>query len=139
MSSFESRKAVAEPLIMKTSDNLVILKIGEDDHVWWSPEMNLRVEDQGESSKLFEVIGPNPSVFTLAMFFIILGSVSFTFAAITALSLMSLGNSPGWTVTASIASILLVVIALATLAYGRKQAKDQVEILRAFIAASLPG
>ena len=119
---------------VQVSDSLVILKVPEADQSWWSPEMNLRIETEDAQTRIAEVIGPNPGVFTLAMFFIILGSVALIFTLILALSLFQLGNSPVWAIAGTMLSIFMVAGTLAILGYGRIQAVEQVKDLREYVS-----
>jgi len=121
------------PFIIQIASSLITLKIPQAQQRWWSPEMNLRVEADEQGTQLYEVIGPNPSIFTLAMFFVILGSVTFVAGLTMAFSLMYLGNSPTWAIIATLLSGLVVAAALLVLAVGRIKAADQVCQLRQFV------
>ena len=124
---------LSNPFIMQISDNLVILKIKQDHYHWWSPEMNLRFENEDNSTVVYEVIGPNPSIFTQALFFALLGSVTFIFALIIAFSQITLGMSPIVALAVTILSASLVAVAFIILGIGRIKAKEQVEGLENFV------
>ena len=90
-------------------------------------------DDEDGQTAIFEVIGPNPSMFTQAMFFALLGSVTFLFAVIIGFSQISLGISPTLAFTVTSISALLVAIAFIVLAIGRMKAADQVNGLKKFV------
>lgn len=121
-----------DPLILQVSHDLVMLKRRNRASSWWSPEMNLRIEEEGEGSRLYETIGPNASTFTLAMFFIIFGVVLFLVAVTWLVVQLQLGESSGLSLLGSIVSLIIVVSTWSILAYGRLKAKDQVRKMRRF-------
>ena len=119
-------------LILQVSNDLVMVKRRESVSSWWSPEMNLRVEAEGEGSRLYETIGPNAATFTLAMFFIIFGVVLFMVAATWLIVQLQLGESSALSLFGSVLSLITVFAAFAILAYGRVKAKEQVLEMRQF-------
>lgn len=58
--------------------------------------MTLRFENEGNETVIYEVIGPNSSMFTPAMFFVTPGSVVFLPALMMSLSQMTVENLPSW-------------------------------------------
>ncbi len=121
------------PVSVEISNDLIAMKVTEEIHRWWSPEMNLRIESNNETSTIHEVIGPNAATFTLAMFFIFLGAVVFIAAFIMMLAQIHLGMSSTLALVGTCLSVLVIVIALSGLAYGRFKAKDQVIMFRKIV------
>jgi len=121
-----------DELILQVSGDLVMLKRRKLASSWWSPEMNLRIDDEGEGSRLFETIGPNASTLTLAMFFIIFGVVLFIVAVTWLVVQLQLGESSTLSMLGSIVSIFIVVTVFSILAYGRIRAKEQVLQMRQY-------
>ena len=121
------------PFIIQISTQLIVVKIKEQDHHWWSPEMNIRIESEQNESKISEVIGPNSSAFTFAMFLILIGAVSFLASMMMSLAQIQLGNSPDLALPAAVLSGLLIVATFGVLAMGRIKARDQVNGLRTFV------
>lgn len=120
------------PFILEIANYLISINVREDEQRWWSPEMTLRYEEETEGTRIYEVIGPNPSVFTLAMFFVILGSVGFIASIMWALSQMTVGDSSILAWFANFVSGLIIVTTFGVLALGRIKAADQVASLRKF-------
>ncbi len=122
------------PFTLQIANHLISVSVKAGEHRWWSPEMTLRLEEDENKTTIFETIGPNPSMFTLSMFFVILGSVGFLASLMWALSLMAVGES---SITAWILNFLsgiLIVSIFGILALGRIKAADQVANLRQFMS-----
>ena len=118
---------------IQVANDLVTLNVPQPESRWWSPEMSLRIEDRQAGAKIFEVVGPNSSIFTLAMFFIMLGSVTLLAALIMSLSQLYLGEVPYLALVGTLASGIMIVVTFSLLAMGRHKAKDQVQRLRTFV------
>ncbi|MCF7809108.1 MAG: hypothetical protein K9N38_11375 [Candidatus Marinimicrobia bacterium] len=118
--------------ILQVSNDLVMVKQRTRSSSWWSPELNLRVEQEGDGSRLYETIGPNASTFTLAMFMIIFGVVLFLVAVTWLVVQLQLGESSTLSFIGSIVSIIMVVSTWTILAYGRLKAREQVIKMRRF-------
>lgn len=133
----EVESAEGDSFNLQIANHLISINVKEDDQRWWSPEMTLRVEEDDKGCRIYEVIGPNPSMFTLAMFFVILGSVGFIASLMWALSQMTVGDSSVIAWGANFASGVLIVATFGVLAIGRIKATDQVSGLRQFFSDSL--
>jgi hypothetical protein len=120
------------PCSVHISNNLITLKILQEETRWWSPEMNLRIEREEGETVLYELIGPNPTTFTLSMFFVLFGAVVFIAAFIMMLAQIQLGMSSTWAQIGSVISVVIVVAAFVTLAIGRIKAKAQVKMLKKY-------
>ena len=99
--------------------------------------MNLRIETENEKSMIYEVVGPNASTFTSAMFMILLGIVVFIAAFIMMLAQMQLGISSALASVGTALSGFLVIVSLSVLALGRMKATEQVARLREFAKTTL--
>lgn len=134
MEKFTTTQQRAEnPFSLQMANNLISLNVNQEEQHWWSPEMTLRLEAEDNKISIYEVIGPNSSMFTLAMFFVILGSVIFLAALMMALSQMSVGDSPLLAIATTILSGILIAVTFRVLAMGRLKAADQVSRLRIFV------
>ena len=127
------QKGEEQPFTLQIANQLISLNVKQDEQHWWSPEMTLRLENEGSETIFYESIGPNSSMFTLAMFFVILGSVIFLAALMMSLSQMTIGDSPLLALGVTLFSGLLIVVTFGVLAVGRLKAADQVSRLRDFV------
>ncbi len=126
------------PFDVQVANDLITLNVDEIEQHWWSPEMNLRVESSEKGAVIYEVIGPNSSIFTLAMFFVMLGSVTFLAALIMTFSQIYLDETPFLALVGTFSSALLILVTFALLAMGRIKARDQVKGLRTFVQTVIP-
>ena len=117
-------------------DHHVTLKIPPDDDHFWSPQLQLEVEADGEHTLLRGLYGPKPSVWLMFLFFYaFLGFVGVV-VVIIGLSERSLGL-PGrilWAVP-MVAFVLIMVYLSAR--SGQALGKDQMYTLRDFLRAHL--
>ena len=122
------------PFTLQIASHLISVSIKADELHWRSPEMALRLETEENKTIVFETIGPNPSMFTFSMFFVILGSVGFLASLMWALSLMAVGESSIIAWILNFVSGSLIVSIFGILALGRIKAADQVANLRQFMS-----
>lgn len=130
----QSQENEEEPIQVEIASHLISINVKQVEHHWWSPEMSLRIEERDDGVTIYETIGPNPSMFTLSMFFVTLGAVMFLAALMWALSQMAVGESSVIAWMANFISGLVIVATFGVLAIGRIKAADQVASLRQFIA-----
>jgi len=97
--------------------------------------MTLRLENEGSETTIHESVGPNSSMFTLAMFFVILGSVVLLAALMMSLSQMTIGEQPLLALVVTLFSGLLILVTFGVLAVGRMKAVEQVTRLREFVGS----
>ena len=67
---FEEAKKTQKDFIVSRVDDHVFIKIPKADQHFWSPQLHLEImEIDKNSSRLFGLFGPNPTVWTMFMFF----------------------------------------------------------------------
>ena len=67
---FEEAKKTQKDFIVSRVDDHVFIKIPKSDQHFWSPQLHLEImEVDKNSSRLFGLFGPNPTVWTMFMFF----------------------------------------------------------------------
>ena len=113
------------------SEHHVILKIPAKDRHYWSPELHLEIEAEGNVSIIKGLFGPRPSVwFMFVFFYTLLGFISMVIM-IVGFSRLNLGLSSQilWALP-----IILVLIGLvySTAKTGQKLGHDEMYILYYF-------
>lgn len=108
----------------------VFLKIKDDESKWWSPELSLTVESEGDGALVREVAGPNPSTFTMTIFLLTVGSTLLFLSLMVALSQLSLGLSYLWSLGIAGLAALFIMITYYVIWRGRKKAEGQILLLR---------
>ena len=94
--------------------NQITLKIQPEERHFWSPQLNITLEEHEKSTLIRGLYGPNPSVW--AMFFFAYASLGIIilFAGMVVLSQLSLGmETPLWWVVPLSASLALLVYLIA--------------------------
>ena len=91
---FEDAKNTQKNFIVSRIDDHVFIKIPKADQHFWSPQLHLEImEVDKNSSRLFGLFGPNPTVWTMFMFFHFIVAILFIGFGIWAYTNASLGNS----------------------------------------------
>lgn len=121
--------------ILQLAGEKIFIKIPAERHKWWSPELYLVVNKKENISHIREVLGPNPQVFMLSMFLIVLGGVISFFALIVALSRFNLGMSSTLSLYVALGALVLIGIVLFIMALGRRKAHSQNQELRDYAAS----
>ncbi len=108
------------------------MRIPEKDQHYWSPELHVWVREQDGSTVVSGVVGPNPKIWTMFMFFyfVVLGLTFF--GGIYGIIQWQLGmDAPFlWSIPAGIVGILLVFSAAS---FGQNKGKEQMLLLRGFL------
>lgn len=131
---FKDRMKEGHPDVeMQIAYHSIFIKVPQKDHKWWSPELTVNIEEHKDGSLLRKVTGPNPGTFTLAMFVIIFAIVIFFFALMFAFSQIQLNTSPLISLLVIMGSILVALLTIAVLGWGRKKAGPQMEVMNVFV------
>lgn len=113
------------------SGNHIVLKIAEEEQHYWSPQLNLGLEENEDGTLVRGMYGPAPSVWTLFAFgyfalaaaFVVTGIAAYSYHALQIESKL-VWFLPGYT----LAALLLYVIAQ----FGQKLAAEQTYTLHHF-------
>ena len=116
----------------------VYLSIPKEDQHFWSPQLSLEFEKEGEETQIKALFGPNPNVWLMFIFF-------YFFLGFLALVVLIIGGSR-WNLglSAGILWFLPILLGLIALAFfsaraGQKLAKDQMWHLYDFMNHALEG
>jgi len=70
LKAFESAKNTQKEFIINRVDDHVFIKLPKEKQQFWSPQLHLEInESENDSSTLHGLFGPNPTVWTMFMFF----------------------------------------------------------------------
>ncbi|MBX2817030.1 MAG: hypothetical protein KTR24_13575 [Saprospiraceae bacterium] len=113
----------------------IILDIAHDRRHYWSPQLNMRVENhpqEEQKSIVAGLIGPRPNVWTLFMFiYFSIGTLGFIIGSIgVSRALLGTYSPLLW---AFPIAILFMLSAFLTSKKGERMAKDQTEELKEFV------
>jgi len=138
LSAFEMSKTTQKKVLVSRVDNHIYLRVPKEIKHFWSPQLHLEIDAEDNSSSLLHgVFGPNPSSWTLFMFFhFIIGGMFLAFG-VWAYSNYSLGESYRFQLI-----LLFFMIALWFVLYflgrmGKHQANEQMHLLYDFMNSIL--
>jgi hypothetical protein len=129
----------SKTVLVRMSDDHIILDIPNDAVHYWSPQINLRLDvDEEDASRtvVHGLIGPRPAVWTMFMFiYFSLGIVGFVIGSF-GVSKWMLGEF-SHLVWAFPLAVLFMLTAYKAGKYGEQLGKDQIEILKQFVRDAL--
>ena len=133
------QKALKQPNAPVTGtvvDHHIFLKIPAHQQHYWSPQLDLEIEETEEGSLIRGLFGPKPSVwFMFVFFYILLGFISMV-VAIMGFSQLNLGLSAKilWLLPISLVLFLFIFFTAKT---GQKLGKDEMFLLYDFYENTL--
>ncbi|REG87532.1 GTP-binding protein [Winogradskyella sediminis] len=109
LKGFEDQSDFAENnYIVTRVDNHIFIKINKKDQHFWSPQLHLEITDNGDNNSIVKgLFGPNPTVWTMFMFFHFVVAALFFGLGVWAYTNFSLGNSYAIQVFLSLLMIVL--------------------------------
>ena len=94
LKAFEDTKKTQTNFIVSRIDDHVFIKFPKEKQHFWSPQLHLEInESENKSSMLHGLFGPNPTVWTMFMFFHFLVACLFIGFGIWGYTNWSLGNN----------------------------------------------
>lgn len=135
---FEKAKSTQKNFIVSRVDDHVFIKIPKADQHFWSPQLHLEIMEVDENScRLFGLFGPNPTVWTMFMFFHFIVAGLFLGFSIWAYT--------NWTLKTGFAIQLFVALLMIVLWFtlyfagrlGKATGRDQMVLLHNFMNSLL--
>ncbi len=115
--------------------NQVTLYLPVEERHYWSPQLNLTLEESGKGTLLRGLYGPRPTVWTMFVFFYTAIGFAILVVGTMGISYLSLGKPAAilWWVPL----LALVFLSLYLVAYfGKRMGKDQMVTLHRFMTES---
>ena len=138
LKAFEDQKATQNDFIITRIDNHVFIKLPQAKRHFWSPQLHLEIDEiDDNTSLLYGLFGPNPTVWTLFMFLHFLVATLFIGFGIWAYTNWSLGNQ----FIVQIALMVFMIILWFILYFGGRLGKatgnSQMQLLHDFMVYTL--
>ena len=114
----------------------VDLDVDADEQRFWSPHLNVHVNDVESGSELYCRFSPRPEVWTLFIFLYFLATFLICGAAIYGYVQWLMGGTPWSLVIIPVAVIIIVLLHVASLV-GQSLSSDQMEGLRQRLEATM--
>lgn len=117
------------------NEGYVTLYIPPQDRHYWSPQLNLTIEDTAEGSLIRGLYGPRPVVWTMFVFFYAIIGLAILFIGVLGFSQWILGNPA--TILWFVPVLILVFLSLYLVShFGQKLGEKQMITLHNFIIQS---
>ncbi len=130
----ELKKLDNNVFISRVRHNYVLLDIPEDRNKFWSPQLELSIEQlDGNKAEINCLFGPKGIVWTFFMFLHFICASVFTLFFVVGYSNWSLNKPYGWSLTICIAMIVVWFTFYFLGRIGKRLAKNQMQELHQFV------
>lgn len=134
----EATKEIQKDLIVKRIDNHVFIRIPKERQHFWSPQLQLEVDEINEHScEMYGLFGPSPTVWTFFMFLHFLVACLFIGFGIWAYTNAALDTS--YTIQVAFMFFMVVIWFLLYIAgrWGRSAGKPEMKELFQFVTKTI--
>ncbi|WP_458627450.1 GTP-binding protein [Winogradskyella sp. PC D3.3] len=138
LKAFEDKKNTQKELIISRIDDHIFIKFPKKELHFWSPQLHLEINELEHNKAIVHgLFGPNPTVWTMFMFFhFIVAALCFGFG-VWAYTNANLGNSYAIQLFASLSMIVIWFILYFAGRLGRAKGKPEMHILNNFMKKTL--
>ena len=137
---FENTKSKQSDFIASRSDDHVFIKFPKAKQHFWSPQLHLEINEiDNNSSTVHGLFGPNPTVWTMFMFFHFFVAVIFIGFGAWAYSSWSLKNSYGLQIGVMVFMVIIWVVLYFAGREGKKKGEPEMYLLHHFMRDTLRG
>ena len=127
-----------DPFVVKRIDDHVFIKFNQKNIHFWSPQLHLEINEvDEESSKLYGLFGPNPTLWTFFIFIHFGVGTFFVIFGIWAYSYAALDEPYGLQLGAMIFMVILWFILYGFGRAGKRKGKPQMNELYSFMSNKL--
>ncbi|NMH89716.1 GTP-binding protein [Flavivirga algicola] len=131
---FEALKTTQSNFIVTRLDNHVFIKFPKEKQHFWSPQLHLEIDEIDENSSLLHgLFGPNPTVWTMFMFFHFIVAGLFIAFGIWAYTNSSLDKSYAMQVSFMLLMIIIWISLYFAGSIGKASSKDEMRALNDFM------
>lgn len=137
---FEDAKSTQKEFVVTRVDDHVFIKIPKANQHFWSPQLHLEIMEVDDThSTLFGLFGPNPTVWTMFMFFHFAVAGIFIGFGIWAYTNWSLNNDYAVQLFVTLFMIVIWIALYMGGRVGKATGKDQMILLHNFMKQQLDG
>ena len=134
LQDFENKKKTQSAFIISRVDDHVFIKFPKKDQHFWSPQLHLEINKTDENtSTLHGLFGPNPTVWTMFMFFHFIVAGLFIAFGIWGYTNWSLKSDYGIQLLIALLMIVSWVVLYVIGRLGKATGKDQMHLLYDFM------
>jgi len=121
------------PFIIKKIDDHIFIKFNQKEIHFWSPQLQLEINEDNNESIVHGLFGPNPTLWTFFMFLHFGVATIFIILAVWAYSSATLNRPYGLQIGLMVFMVILWVVLYSFGRYGRKKGKPQMKALYDFM------
>ncbi|WP_406684639.1 GTP-binding protein [Seonamhaeicola sp. MEBiC1930] len=134
LKAFEDAKIEQSNFIVTRLDNHVFIKFPKKVQRFWTPQLHLEIDEINDNSSLiYGLFGPNPTVWTMFMFFHFIIACLFIAFGIWAYSNWKLGNDFILQISIMILMIIIWIALYFAGSIGKASSKDEMHKLNDFM------
>jgi len=138
LSLFENAKDTQSDFIVSRLDDHVFIRIPKEKQHFWSPQLHLEIIELDEnSSTVHGLFGPNPTVWTMFMFFHFFVAIIFIGFGAWAYSNWSLNTGCGLQIGVMVLMATLWFVLYFAGQLGKKSGMDEMHLLHHFMRDTL--
>lgn len=138
LEGFEATKNTQSEFIVSRIDDHVFIKIPKKNQSFWSPQLHLEINEDGEDKAIVHgLFGPNPTVWTMFMFFHFIVATLFFGFGVWAYTNSNLDNSYGVQLFLTIFMVVLWFALYFAGRMGRAKGKPEMYKLHGFMKETL--
>jgi hypothetical protein len=125
------------PFLIKKLDDHVFIRFNQSQIHFWSPQLQLEINEENNGSIVYGLFGPNPTLWTFFMFLHFGVATIFVILGVWAYSSAALKKPYGLQIGLMIFLVLLWFALYTFGRYGRKKGKPQMKALYDFMTKKL--
>jgi len=134
LNAFEAAKIIESDFIITRLDDHVFIKFPKHKQHFWSPQLHLEINEVDKNSSLLHgLFGPNPTVWTMFLFFHFMVAGFFIAFGIWAYTNWSLKNSYAIQVGLMLLMIIIWVVLYFAGSIGKASSKNEMHALNDFM------
>jgi hypothetical protein len=138
LKGFEASKSAQSDFIVNRIDDHVFIKFPKQTQHFWSPQLHLEINKKDEkSATVHGLFGPNPSVWTMFMFFHFIVAVLFIVFGIWAYTNATLGKSYAVQLFLTLFMVLIWFVLYVAGRMGKNKGKPEMHKLYGFMKDTL--
>ena len=135
---FKEEKKKQSKFGISCLEDHVFLKLPKEEQLFWSPQLHLELSEISENKCLLQgFFGPNPTVWTMFIFFHVVVGTLFLADMIWLYSNHQLGNSIGLQIGIAIGLILTWILLYIAGSIGKKKGKTGMKELHRFMLETI--
>jgi len=138
LKGFDETRTNQTEFIVSRIDDHVFIKFPKKDQHFWSPQLHLEINEEGKDKTIVHgLFGPNPTVWTMFMFFHFIVAALFLGFGIWAYTNISLGNTYAIQLFLMLFMILIWIVLYFAGRIGRSKGKPEMYKLHDFMKKTL--